>query len=273
MDSDCTFNDVTFCFLVTRDLSKEHIWREWLEGLNRLQFKCAIVVHCSHKGSIQSEWLKQHLIPDECTRKTEWGWVLNAMMSLYAHAIHAHPAAWYTLHSETCVPVVSPERFVEIFKRHKQHTFVSHCPAWWDPLKVHRANLHLLPPRLHLAHSQWCIFCHEDLHQMINLPKTDEHVNAVLQTVTQGHASEESYAAIMLLMINNLKNVVNRPTTLVDWKRTPNGNNPHTFVEWTDADASIVRFIRHESPNEFMFMRKIAPTFPDHVLRNPCAFF
>lgn len=48
--------DVTFCFLVTRDLSKEHIWREWFEGLNRLQIKCAIVVHCSHKGSIQSEW-------------------------------------------------------------------------------------------------------------------------------------------------------------------------------------------------------------------------
>jgi len=125
-----------------------------------------------------------------------------------------------------------------------------------------------LPPHMRLAHPQWCIFCHEDLHQMIHLPKTDERLNDVLQTVTQGHMADESYAAIMLLAINNLKNVINRPTTLVDWKRTPNGNNPHTFVEWADADASIVRSIRHESPNEFMFMRKIAPTFPDHVLRS-----
>ena len=100
---------------------------------------------------------------------------------------------------------------------------------------------------------------------MLHLPKTD---NDVLQTVIQGHASEESYAAIMLLAINNLKNVINRPTTMVDWKRTPNGNNPYTFVEWTDADASIVRSIRDQSPNEFMFMRKISPTFPDHVLRS-----
>ena len=75
---------VTFCFLVTRDLSKEHIWREWFEGLARLQFKCAIVVHCSNKDAIHSEWLKQHLIPDECRRKTAWGWVLNAMLSMYA---------------------------------------------------------------------------------------------------------------------------------------------------------------------------------------------
>lgn len=70
-------NDATFCFLVTRDLSKEHIWREWFEGLTRLQFKCAIVVHCSHKDAIRSEWLKQYLIPDECTRDTAWGWLLN----------------------------------------------------------------------------------------------------------------------------------------------------------------------------------------------------
>ena len=69
MNSDCNPADVTFCFLVTRDLSKEHIWREWFECLARLQFKCAIVVHCSHKDSIRSDWLKQHLIPDECTRE------------------------------------------------------------------------------------------------------------------------------------------------------------------------------------------------------------
>ena len=268
MTSDCNPADVTFCFLVTRDLSKEHIWREWFECLARLQFKCAIVVHCSNKDSIHSEWLKQHLIPDERRRKTAWGWVLNAMLSMYAHAIHACPAAWYTLHSETCVPMVSPEKFMDVFKTYKHNTFVAHCPAWWNPLKVRRANLHLLPPHMHWAHSQWCIFCHEDMHQMIHLPKTDEHLNAVLQTVTQGHASEESYAAIMLLAINNLQNVINRSTTLVDWKRTPNGNNPHTFVEWTDADASIVRSIRDQSPNEIMFMRKIAPTFPDHVLRS-----
>jgi hypothetical protein len=36
MTLDCNPADVTFCFLVTRDLSKEHIWREWFEGLSRV---------------------------------------------------------------------------------------------------------------------------------------------------------------------------------------------------------------------------------------------
>ena len=150
---------------------------------------------------------------------------------------------------------------------HKQHTFVSHCKAWWNPLKANRANLHLLPPAMHLAHSQWCIFCHEDLSQMVNLSKTDERIKHALNVVTRGHAGEESWAAIMLLIINNLKNVINLPTTLVDWKRTSNGNNPHTFISWTAQDETIVRNIRINTQNEHMFMRKIGSTFPDHILR------
>jgi hypothetical protein len=262
-------NDATFCFLVTQDLTKEHIWREWFEGLERLQFKFAIVVHCSasHKNKVKSDWLKRHFLPDEHMRDTEWGWIVSALMSMHEYAIAMHPAAWYSSHTETCVPMVSPEKFIDVFNKHKQNSFVSYCKAWWNPLKVKRANLHLLSPEMHLAHSSWCIFCHEDLHQIVNLPKTDERIKHVLNTVILGHVADESYAAIMLLVINNLKNVINEPTTLVDWKRTPNGNNPHTFISWTVEDETIVRNIRRNSKNNYMFMRKVGPTFPDHILR------
>ena len=262
-------NDVTFCFLVTKDLVKEHIWREWFDRLQQLQFKFSVIAHCSssHKNKVKSDWLKRHFLPDERMRDTAWGWVLHAMLSMYDHAIDACPAAWYTLHSETCVPMVSPETFIEIFNKYKQHTFISHCKAWWNPLKVNRANLHLLPLAMHMAHSQWCTFCHEDLSQMVNLSKTDERIKHVLNVVTRGHMADESWAAIMLLLINNLKNVINLPTTLVDWKRTPNGNNPHTFSEWTPQDEAVVRNIRRNAKNKYMFMRKVGPTFPDHILR------
>jgi len=262
-------NDVTFCFLVTKDLVKEHIWREWFDRLQQLQFKFSVIVHCSssHKNKVKSDWLKRHFLPDERMRETAWGWVLNAMMSMYDHAIDACPAAWYSLHSETCVPMVSPEKFIGIFNMRKQHTFVSYCKAWWNPLKVKRANLHLLPPVMHLANSQWCIFCHEDLSQMVNLSKTDERMKRAFNVVTRGHAGEESWAAILLLIANNLKNVINLPTTLVDWKRTTNGNNPNTLISWTAEDEAVMRDILKNSKNEYMFMRKIGPTFPDHILR------
>jgi len=262
-------NNVTFCFLVTTDLVKEHIWREWFDRLQQLQFKISVIVHCSPSNvdKVKSDWLKRHFLPHERMRAAAWGWVLNAMMSMYDHAIDACPAAWYSLHSETCVPMVSPEKFIEIFNMRKQHTFISYCNAWWNPLKVKRANLHLLPPAMHLAHPQWCIFCHEDLSQIINLSKTNKSIKNVLARLMGGHAAEESWAAIMLLIINNLKNVMNQTTTLVDWKRTPNGNNPHTFISWTAHDETIVRDIRRNAQNEHMFMRKIGPNFPDHILR------
>lgn len=258
-------NDATFCFLATRDLVKEHIWREWFDGLERLQFKFSIVVH-GPRDKIRSNWLKRHLLPDERVRKTAWGWLVMAMMSMYDYAVAAHPAAWYTLHSETCVPMVSPARFVETFNKHKQNSFVSYSKAWWNPLRMKRANLHLFPPAMRLVHSQWCIFCHEDLSQMVGLPKTDNRINQVLTTVMRGNIADESYAAILLLLINNLKNVISKSTTLVDWKRTSNGNNPHTFDDWTKQDETIVRAMM-QNGSEYMFMRKIGPEFPDRILR------
>ena len=259
----------TFCFLVTQDLTKEHIWREWFAGLERLQFKYAIVVHCSlsHAEKIKSAWLRQWCMPDGCMRPTGWGWVVEAMMSMYDYAVQTHPAEWYTLHSESCVPMVSPERFVDIFNKYKQKSFISYDKIWWDPKIVNRANLRMLPPHMHLAHSQWCIFCHEDLSQMVNLSKTNEQIKHMLLMMSRGHAGEESYAAVLLFNINRLKNVIKKQTTLVDWKRTPNGNNPYTFTTWTLHDMESVREIRMTKANEYMFMRKVGPAFPDDVLR------
>ena len=266
-------NDVTFCFLVSTDLTKEHIWREWFDRLQELQFKFAIVVHCSssNKHKVRSDWLKQHFLPDECMRPTAWGWIVDALMSMHGHAVATCPAAWYSTHTETCVPMVSPEKFIDTFNRRKQHSLMSYTNAWWTPGRGwptnKRANLHLLPPAMHLVHSAWCIFCHEDLSQMVGLSKTDKTVGQVLNILVRGHVADESYAAVLLLLINNLKNVINQPTTLVDWKRTKNGNNPHTFVEWTPRDETSVCNIRKNVKNEYMFMRKVGPAFPDHVLQ------
>jgi hypothetical protein len=262
-------NKTTFCFLVTQDLAKEHIWREWFDGLSRLQFKHAVVVHCSlsNMDKVKSDWLRQRFMPDECMRPTVWGWLVGAMMSMYDHAVQTHPAEWYTLHSESCVPMVSPERFIEIFNKHKQRSFISYDKIWWDPKQVNRANLHMFPPQMHLVHPQWCIFCHEDVSQMVNLSKTNEQIKRALSVLMRGNTADESYAVVLLIMINRLKNVINKQTTLADWKRTPNGNNPYTFNTWTLHDMESVREIRMTKANEHMFMRKVGPAFPDDVLR------
>lgn len=261
-------NDVTFCFIVTKDLVKEQIWRQWLARLAALDFKFKVVTHVSpeQKGNITSDWLKTTLIPDAHLCATGWGWIMSAMLALYRYATAQAPAAWYSLHSESCVPFVSPEKFIENYKQFKHKTFLSYCKAWWDPARVRRANLHLLPTELHWAHPNWCILCHDDLSQMLTLAATDKRLTTILKT---GHMAEESFIAVFLYQINNFKNVINKSITLADWKRTPNGNNPYTFADWTAADQqAVAELCAEKEKNEFMFLRKVGAAFPDAVLLN-----
>ena len=102
---------------------------------------------------------------------------------------------------------------------------------------------------------------------MVSLSKTNEEIKNILSLVSSGHTGDESYAAILLLNINRLKNVIKKKTTLVDWKRTPNGNNPYKFDSWTFNDVESVRENRRMNANEYMFMRKVGASFPDSILR------
>jgi len=268
-DNESRLVDVTFCFLVTKDLVKEQIWRAWFDRLRALKFRFNIITHVSprQKAHVQSDWLWATLLPDAYLVPSEWAWVMQAQLALYAYALAHAPAAWYTLHSESCVPLVTPERFIEQFQQFKAHTFLRYGKAWWTPTPVpnDRANLHLLPTEYHWAHPQWSILCHEDLAQVVALAAADE--NQLTSTLLKGHAAEESFLAIFLYKINNFKNVIKKATTLVDWARSPGGGSPYTFHEWTAEDEKVVAALRAEKDQDYLFMRKIGPTFPDEVLR------
>jgi len=257
---------VTFCFLVTKDLIKEAIWRTWFMRLQELGLKINIITHYSpkHKGNIQSEWLLKTIIPENYLFDTAWGWITKATLSLYKYALENSKADWYSIHSESCVPFISPEKFIKIFQAYKQNTFLSYCKAWWmdsTTTRDTRANLHLLPSEYHFAHPTWCILCHEDLSQIINLSESDKQLTNI---ITSGHSADESIIAIFLYKINNFKNVVNKLTTITDWKRTPNGCNPYTFNSWTEADINAVKELcADKSKQKYMFLRKIGPDFPD----------
>jgi hypothetical protein len=260
---------VTFCFLVTRDLVKEHIWRQWFDRLAALDFKFNIITHVSpvQKDLVCSDWLRQTLLPDNYLCDTAWAWLMQAELALYNYAVRYKPAAWYTLHSESCVPFVTPEKFIEQFKQYKAHTFLSYSKAWWTPTPVpnDRANLHLLPTDYHWAHPQWSILCHADLEKLLELAATDQDLTAIL---LKGHTADESFLAIYLYKINNFQNVINKATTLVDWKRAPGGGSPYVFHDWIEADKTAVAELQTgERKNNYLFLRKVGPTFPDEILR------
>jgi hypothetical protein len=58
---------VAFCFLVNRDLSKEHIWKQWF---SRLTISHDIFVHASVPAMVKSPWFRQYLLPATRMRPT-----------------------------------------------------------------------------------------------------------------------------------------------------------------------------------------------------------
>lgn len=249
--------DVAFCFIVTKDLNKEHIWRKWLEQLSELGLKIKIFTHCSNPSQIHSPWLLKTLIPESIP--TQWGFIMKPTIALFRHALGSQ---WACLKTESCVPIISPKKFIELFNKYKNKTFLSYCKIWWDPKIVTRANLGLIPKEYHWAHQQHVIVCQKDLSGIIKF--VDE--NPILtNTIIKGASADESFIAISIYAFNNFENTMNEITTLVDWPRSPDGNHPYTFTRWSEEDKEVVETLKNKH-KFYMFLRKIDTNFPDNIL-------
>jgi hypothetical protein len=252
----------TFCFLVTRDLIKERIWRSWFSGLDALGFQYSIATHCSNPADIKSDWLRATLIPDSLP--TSWEFHAQAILALYEYTFNNSESQWISLHSESCVPIVSPARFIAIFEESKGRTMLSYRPIWWDPAIIPRANLTKIPAKFHVQHPEWCILAREDLIIILIIANKNR---ALIQHILAGPAADESLVGICLGFYDRLKDVINTQTTIVDWDRSPNGDNPYTFATWGPADDELMKIKRAKHPWA-MFLRKIGSTIPDEIITN-----
>lgn len=255
-------DSITFCFLVTKDLSKEEIWIQWLNDIKKHNIVVNIYTHCSNPENIKSEWLKSTLIPKEYIKPSKWGYIIDSTLSLYKFAIENSNSSWYSIHTETCVPIISPLKFVEYFHQYKNNSLLDYCKIWWDPDKINRGNLHLIAKQHRYAHQQCCILCKEDLIKIISFQEINQNLIRVLTT---GPCGDESIIAVILSITNKFKNVISERTTLVDWERSLNGNNPYTFKNWTKEDEEMVNKLKKKN-KLFMFLRKIDQAFPNDVL-------
>lgn len=253
---------VTFCFQVTKDLAKESIWREWFADLKKENIKYRVLTHCSNPENIKSPWLKCTLIPREHLRPTSWQFHTHATLSLYEYATNMTNSCWYSLNSESCVPIISAKKFAEMYNSYKNNTIMKHGKIWWNPLEVNRANLKYIPADFHCVNQEWIMLCKEDLDAIVSLSKKDTSFTNILLSAP---AADESLVSVFLKRINNFKNVIDKYITLVDWKRSPNGNNPYTFKDWTDEDTkTISEFMTN---NDFtMFLRKVDKDASNDVL-------
>ena len=261
---------VALCFIISYEhiLNKEEIWKEWIEPN-----KDIINVYFYYKDlkKIKSDWIMNHTIPPECIYETSYYYVIPAYLSVQTFALKHDPNnQWFCMLTDSCCPIISPKKFRYMFFNYYNRSIMSWKRAWWNLTLHKRGNLALLPEELRLANDPWFVMKRENVLQCIYFVNTQTKLS---QTICSGGLANESLFAIIMYFYKQLnatvKNkypVISGVTHATDWTRRTSPTSPHLFKEGNDRD---IQFMNNslESEKYLMFIRKVAPEFPNTLLR------
>jgi len=253
---------IALCFIISYDhiLNKEHVWREWIEPN-----KDIINVYFYYKDitKIKSQWILEHAVPEKYIKQTSYFHVIPAYMSIMRYAFENDAVnQWFCLLTDSCCPIVSPKKFRHLFFTHCNKSILSWKMAWWNVNFHKRANLALLPADYRLANDPWFVLKREDVQRCLTFIITQPKM---MQTVCKGGLANESLFAIILYHFKQLRNVACSVTHVADWSRMASPTSPHVFKLGNDKDILFIEQTLKEH-DMVMFIRKIAPEFPDEIL-------
>jgi hypothetical protein len=267
---------VALCFIISYNhiLNKEHIWKKWIESNKDI---INVYFHYTNYKLIKSNWIKKYAIPLKNVAKTSYFHVVPAYMSILTYALaHDKTNRWFCMLTDSCVPIISPQRFRELFFDNYMRSIFSWKPAYWN-INIHRrANLRYLKKEYHLANDPWFVLSkqHVLLCSAFMLNKYD-----VYSQVCKGGLANESIFAIMLQTfgeLTNVKTLKNEKSTLTDWSRISNPTSPHLFEKGSELDMQIINVELKKNKN-IMFLRKVSTQFPDAIIEelinNKCSVY
>lgn len=257
---------IALCFIINYEhiLNKEHIWQEWIEPN-----KDIINVYFFYKefNKIKSPWIRNHAIPQRCIVDTSYYHVIPAYLSVLNFAFkNDEQNTWYCLLTDSCCPIISPRRFRYLFYQHYNSSIFSWKQAWWNPYFHKRGNLAKLPQELWLANDPWFVLTKHNIQQIFHFVTTQ---HTLTKTICDGGLANESLFAIIFKFYKELEtnsHIICASTHLADWNRRSSTTSPHVFK---GADEEDIKFIHKELERNkcAMFIRKVAPEFPDEILR------
>jgi hypothetical protein len=261
---------IALCFIINYNhvLNKENIWREWIEPN-----KDIINVYFFYKdfGKIQSQWIKEHTIPPNYIVETSYYHVVPAYLSILNFAFkHDSQNKWFCMLTDSCCPIISPKRFRYLFYENYKYSIFSWKHAWWNPDFHKRANLAKLPKELWLANDPWFVLTRENVKQVFSFATTQQ---TITKTICDGGLANESLFAIIFKFCKELEDGpsnshINCATShLADWTRKSSTTSPHVFKDVNEKDIDFID--KELERNHYaMFIRKVAPEFPDDILRH-----
>jgi hypothetical protein len=256
---------VALCFIISYQhiLNKEQIWIDWIKENRDI---INVYFHYKDINMIQSPWIKIYTIPPKYTHKTTYYNVVPAYLALLTYAFHHDKEnKWFCMLTDSCVPIISPAKFRQLFFEHCYASIFKWRPANWN-LTIHRrANLRLLKQEYWLANDPWFTLSRSHVHKCIIFYTVK---NSIYQTVNEGGLANESIFAIILQTFNELTNpntLINEQSTIADWSRMSSPTSPYLFKDATPDNINIIKKLLKENKYS-MFLRKVDREFPDKTI-------
>jgi hypothetical protein len=253
---------VALCFIISYDhiLNKEHIWREWIEPNADL---INVYFHYKDYNKIQSAWIKEHAIPVSYIAYTTYYHVVPAYINILSYAFnHDTGNQWFCMLTDSCVPIISPQHFRNLFMQYYKDSIFRWKKAWWNVHLNGRANLRHLTEEFHLGHDPWFVLKREDVFRCVRFALSR---NAMYKRVCEGGLANESVFAIMLHGLKQLEYVKNEVSHMTNWEKMSSPTSPYIFKTGTEEDIQFINTFL--DVNKYtMFLRKVDPAFPDEIL-------
>jgi hypothetical protein len=256
---------VALCFIISYEhaLNKEQLWIDWIKPNKDI---INVYFHYKNYNQIQSPWIKMYTIPPNLVQKTSYYNVVPAYMGLLGYAFnHDTENLWFCMLTESCVPIISPNKFRQLFFDHYQASIIKCKRAYWD-ISIHRrANLRLFTKDYWLANDPWFTLSRDHVQKCILFLVAK---NNIYKSIVDGGLANESIFAIILQTFKELVNpykTINESCTISDWTRMSSPTSPHLFSDGTPENINIITNLLKENKYA-MFLRKVSRDFPTAVL-------
>lgn len=257
---------VALCFIISYEhvLNKENIWREWIEPNKDI---INVYFHYKDFNLIRSPWIKVYSIPPKYTQKTSYYNVVPAYISVLSYAYtHDENNVWFCMLTDSCVPIISPQKFRQLFFDHYQASVMKWSPAYWN-VEIHRrANLRLMKREYWLANAPWFVLTRSHVQKCMIFMAAKY---GIYKQINEGGLANESYFAIVLKTFKELENpnvMINETSTITDWSRMQSATSPYLFKEASEENMKMIHDLLKNNKYA-MFLRKVDNSFPDDTLK------
>jgi hypothetical protein len=257
---------VALCFIISYEhkLNKEQLWIDWIKPNQDI---INIYFHYKDINLIKSPWIKLYTLPPKVIQNTSYYNVVPAYMALLSYAYsHDKDNLWFCLLTDSCVPIISPEKFRTLFFEHYQASIIKCKPAYWNINLHRRANLRLLSKEYWLANDPWFTLCRNHVHKCILFLTLKTNI---YKQINSGGLANESMFAIILKTVgeyNHPQRMINESSTIADWTRMSSPTSPYLFNDATQENINIIHDLLSENKYA-MFLRKVNRNFSDDVLK------